>query len=56
MEKGVKAFVSFIRAYKEHHCSFIFRCLMIFLLGILKQSANPLLPKVSSFVIQVERT
>ncbi|XP_038891300.1 DEAD-box ATP-dependent RNA helicase 18 [Benincasa hispida] len=25
MEKGVKAFVSFIRAYKEHHCSFIFR-------------------------------
>lgn len=25
MEKGAKAFVSFIRAYKEHHCSFIFR-------------------------------
>ncbi|XP_022146827.1 DEAD-box ATP-dependent RNA helicase 18 [Momordica charantia] len=25
MEKGVKAFVSFIRAYKEHHCAFIFR-------------------------------
>ncbi|KAI3993531.1 hypothetical protein MKX01_002544 [Papaver californicum] len=25
MEKGLKGFVSFIRAYKEHHCSFIFR-------------------------------
>ncbi|CAL9111642.1 unnamed protein product [Musa acuminata var. zebrina] len=25
MEKGIKAFVSYIRAYKEHHCSFIFR-------------------------------
>lgn len=25
MEKGVKAFVSYIRAYKEHHCSYIFR-------------------------------
>ncbi|CAL1387718.1 unnamed protein product [Linum trigynum] len=25
MEKGLRAFVSFVRAYKEHHCSFIFR-------------------------------
>ncbi|VFQ90624.1 unnamed protein product [Cuscuta campestris] len=25
MEKGTKAFVSYIRAYKEHHCSYIFR-------------------------------
>ncbi|XP_068642560.1 DEAD-box ATP-dependent RNA helicase 18 [Aristolochia californica] len=25
MEKGVKAFVSYMRAYKEHHCTFIFR-------------------------------
>ncbi|KAK9812827.1 hypothetical protein WJX72_004361 [[Myrmecia] bisecta] len=25
MEKGVKAFVSFVRGYKEHHCKFIFR-------------------------------
>ncbi|XP_078434211.1 P-loop containing nucleoside triphosphate hydrolases superfamily protein [Wolffia australiana] len=25
MEKGLKAFVSFVRAYKEHHCSYIFR-------------------------------
>ncbi|CDP19743.1 unnamed protein product [Coffea canephora] len=25
MEKGLRAFVSYIRAYKEHHCSNIFR-------------------------------
>ncbi|KAI3470922.1 hypothetical protein Pfo_027585 [Paulownia fortunei] len=25
MEKGLRAFVSYVRAYKEHHCSFIFR-------------------------------
>jgi ATP-dependent RNA helicase DDX55/SPB4 len=25
LEKGTKAFTSFIRAYKEHHCNFIFR-------------------------------
>jgi hypothetical protein len=25
MEAGMRAFVSYIRAYKEHHCKFIFR-------------------------------
>ncbi|KAL4439653.1 hypothetical protein ABPG75_002654 [Micractinium tetrahymenae] len=25
METGTKAFVSYVRAYKEHHCKFIFR-------------------------------
>jgi hypothetical protein len=25
MERGVKAFVSYVRGYKEHHCKFIFR-------------------------------
>ncbi|KAK6227746.1 Helicase [Theobroma cacao] len=25
MEKGLRAYVSYIRAYKEHHCSYIFR-------------------------------
>ncbi|KAL6503775.1 DEAD-box ATP-dependent RNA helicase 18 [Orobanche gracilis] len=25
MEKGLRAFVSYVRAYKEHHCSYIFR-------------------------------
>lgn len=32
MEKGLRAFVSYIRAYKEHHCSYIFRYLQDFLL------------------------
>lgn len=25
MEKGMNAFVSFVRAYKEHHCNYIFK-------------------------------
>lgn len=25
MEKGLRAFVSYVRGYKEHHCSYIFR-------------------------------
>ena len=25
LEKGTKAFISFVRAYKEHQCRFIFR-------------------------------
>lgn len=25
LEKGVKAFVSYVRGYKEHYCKFIFR-------------------------------
>ena len=25
MEKGTRAFVSYMRGYKEHHCRFIFR-------------------------------
>lgn len=25
MEAGTKAFLSYMRAYKEHHCRFIFR-------------------------------
>ncbi|XP_060675610.1 DEAD-box ATP-dependent RNA helicase 18 isoform X2 [Ziziphus jujuba] len=29
MEKGLRAFVSYVRAYKEHHCSYIFRCLSL---------------------------
>ena len=43
LEKGLKAFVSFVRGYKEHHCSYIFRfvdilinfcCLLIFSLSL----------------------
>jgi ATP-dependent RNA helicase DDX55/SPB4 len=26
LEKGTKGYTSYVRAYKEHHCSFIFRC------------------------------
>jgi ATP-dependent RNA helicase DDX55/SPB4 len=29
LEKGTQAFTSFIRAYKEHHCSFIFRYVLV---------------------------
>lgn len=29
MEKGLRAFVSYIRAYKEHHCNFILRLYLI---------------------------
>ena len=25
LEKGIKAFVSYVRGYKEHHCKYIFR-------------------------------
>jgi hypothetical protein len=25
MEKGTKAFVSYIRGYKEHHCKYVFQ-------------------------------
>lgn len=32
MEKGLRAFVSYIRAYKEHHCSYIFRYFQDFFL------------------------
>jgi len=32
LEKGTKAFTSYIRAYKEHHCAFIFRYVIMLLL------------------------
>lgn len=25
LEKGIRAFVSYVRGYKEHHCKYIFR-------------------------------
>ena len=33
LEKGTRAFTSYIRAYKEHHCSFIFRYVLQVLLS-----------------------
>jgi len=49
LEKGTKAFISHVRAYKEHHCSFIFRFVSLDL-GLLAQSYCLLqLPKMSEF-------
>ncbi|KAL3807670.1 hypothetical protein ACHAXA_000316 [Cyclostephanos tholiformis] len=46
LEKGTKAFTSYIRAYKEHHCSFIFRFASLDL-GLLATSFSLLrLPKM----------
>lgn len=47
MEKGVKAFVSYVRGYREHHCRFIFRMADLPLgrlatsLGLLRLPAMP---------------
>lgn len=35
VERGARAFVSFFRGYKEHHCNFIFRC---------AQKGTPMIP------------
>ena len=35
LEKGTKAFTSYIRAYKEHHCAFIFRYVPVSVLVLL---------------------
>ena len=32
LEKGTKAFTSYIRAYKEHTCAFIFRYVALLLI------------------------
>ena len=46
LEKGTKAYTSYIRAYKEHHCSFIFRFASLDL-GVLATSFSLLrLPKM----------
>jgi ATP-dependent RNA helicase DDX55/SPB4 len=34
MEKGARAFVSYIRGYKEHHCKFIFQLSDLDLAGL----------------------
>ncbi|PIA59544.1 hypothetical protein AQUCO_00400438v1 [Aquilegia coerulea] len=52
MEKGVKAFVSFVRAYKEHHCSYIFR---LFTCHNPFRKFSNITFVVTSDVIQVER-
>ncbi|KAL9861823.1 DEAD-box ATP-dependent RNA helicase 49 [Arabidopsis thaliana] len=54
LEKGLQAFVSFVRAYKEHQCSYIFR--FISFLELLKYVSfcNSIL--FFPFNIQLERT
>jgi ATP-dependent RNA helicase DDX55/SPB4 len=39
LEKGTKAFTSYIRAYKEHHCAFILRYVHLFVLFVLSMGA-----------------
>eukprot|EP00522_Entomoneis_paludosa_P017206 CAMPEP_0172444982 /NCGR_PEP_ID=MMETSP1065-20121228/4980_1 /TAXON_ID=265537 /ORGANISM="Amphiprora paludosa, Strain CCMP125" /LENGTH=712 /DNA_ID=CAMNT_0013195765 /DNA_START=10 /DNA_END=2148 /DNA_ORIENTATION=+ len=49
LEKGTKAFTSYVRAYKEHHCAFIFRFASLDL-GLLATSFCLLrLPKMPEF-------
>ena len=46
LEKGTRAFVSFVRAYKEHHCRFIFRFEKVDLPNAIRAHALLSLPKM----------
>lgn len=46
MTKGILAFVSFVRAYANHHCSFIFRLANIDYVGLARARGLLTLPKV----------
>lgn len=54
MEKGTRAFVSYVRGYKEHHCKFIFRLADLQLghlamsLGLLRMPRMPEIKKAPS--------
>ncbi|CAM9653497.1 unnamed protein product, partial [Hapterophycus canaliculatus] len=47
LEKGTKAFISFIRAYKEHQCSFIFRFNDLALGAVARSFCLLRLPKIA---------
>eukprot|EP00903_Cladosiphon_okamuranus_P022636 g20831.t1 len=47
LEKGTKAFISFIRAYKEHQCSFIFRFNDLELAAVARAFCLLRLPKIA---------
>ncbi|CAM9310364.1 unnamed protein product, partial [Scytosiphon promiscuus] len=47
LEKGTKAFISFIRAYKEHQCSFIFRFNDLDLAAVARSFCLLRLPKIA---------
>ncbi|CAM9855457.1 unnamed protein product, partial [Laminaria digitata] len=47
LEKGTKAFISFVRAYKEHQCSFIFRFNDLDLAAVARSFCLLRLPKIA---------
>ncbi|CAM9212399.1 unnamed protein product, partial [Ascophyllum nodosum] len=47
LEKGTRAFISFIRAYKEHQCSFIFRFNDLDLAAVARSFCLLRLPKIA---------
>ncbi|CAM9386611.1 unnamed protein product, partial [Ectocarpus sp. 4 AP-2014] len=47
LEKGTKAFISFIRSYKEHQCSFIFRFNDLDLAAVARAFCLLRLPKIA---------
>eukprot|EP00951_Prasinocladus_malaysianus_P011645 scaffold86274_cov33-Prasinocladus_malaysianus.AAC.1 len=47
LEKGTRAFVSYVRGYKEHHCRFIFRFAKLDLRRLAVAFALLQLPKMS---------
>ncbi len=46
LEKGSRAFISFVRAYKEHRCQYIFRLKELDLLAVAETFALLKLPRI----------
>ncbi len=46
LEKGSRAFISFVRAYKEHRCQYIFRLKELDLLEVAETFALLKLPRI----------
>ncbi len=46
LEKGSRAFISFVRAYKEHRCQYIFRLKELDLLEVAETFALLRLPRI----------
>ena len=49
LEKGTKAFIAFVRSYKEHHCQFIFRFQDLDIGAVARGFALLRLPKMTEF-------
>ena len=52
LEKGTRAFVAFVRSYKEHHCQFIFRFLSLPLGSLARGFCLLQLPKMKEINIK----